>query len=122
LIRAVGDLVRQASLAGKRIDFTEEVGTQGNQQDITSLLESMRQSAYIVRTDTSARRQLTIISPAFNHFYGIGTGHFANGLFFSCTYKDELTFFIGCDRIYFYRHLMRAFIEARHYLQSLPLP
>lgn len=29
LIRAVGDLVRQSLQAGKRIDFTEEVGTWG---------------------------------------------------------------------------------------------
>ena len=122
LIRAVSDLVRQTLLTGKRIGFTDEVNSLDEQQDITSLLNSMRLSAYIVRPTTPAQHKLTIITPAFNYLYGTGRGHFANGVFFSCRYENELTFFIGQDRIYFYRHLTRAFMEARHYLQSLPLP
>ena len=120
LIRAISDLTRQAALAGKRIDFTEEVNTHDKRQDITTLLDSMRQSAYIIKSSIPVQANLTIIAPALNYFYGVGTGYFANGLFFSCQYENELTFFIGRQRIYFYRHLMRAFIEARAYLLSLP--
>ncbi|GAB2559737.1 hypothetical protein [Spirosoma areae] len=117
LIRSVSDLVRQALRAGRRIDFTEDVGTQGKPQDITSLLDSMRRSAYVVGLGTQPG--LTIISPALNHFYGMGMGYFANGLFFRCEHENELAFFIGRDRIYFYRHLVRAFVQAGQYLTSV---
>ncbi|MBD2752958.1 hypothetical protein [Spirosoma validum] len=120
LIGAVSDLVRQALVAGKRIDFTEEVNSDDERQDITSLLDSMRQSAYVSSDNNLARPNLTIIFPNLNYVYGVGTGYFPNGLFFRCTYENELTFFVGRDRIFFHRHLMRAFMEARCYLLSLP--
>jgi len=72
----------------------------------------MRMSAYVIRTD----KAVTIITPTINHFYGAGTGQFANGLEFNCEYEQEMAFFIGTDRVYFYRHLLRAFLEARRYL------
>jgi hypothetical protein len=122
LIRSISDLVRQALMAGKRIDFSVDASNQHECRDITNLLDAMRPSAYVLKPKSADQAGLTILSPAFNHVYGTGMGHFANGLFFSCKYRNELTFFIGQDRIYFYRHLMRAYMEAKHYLQSLPLP
>lgn len=120
LILAVSDLVRQSSLAGKRIDFTDEVSVQDQTKDITSLLDSMRQMAYLVRPILPAQHGLKIILPALNQMIGIGSGQFRNGLLYHCPYKNERTFFMGHDRIYFYRHLMRAYFEAGHYLISLP--
>ncbi len=120
LIRAISELVELALRAGKRIDFTEEVGTQDEPQDITSLLQSMCQSAYVFRPHTPVHPGLLILSPMLNHVYGMGNGYFTNGLGFHCEHDDELAFFVGRDRIYFYRHLIRAFIDASHYLQSLP--
>ncbi|UFH54865.1 hypothetical protein [Spirosoma sp. KNUC1025] len=119
VICAISDLVRQASLAGKRIDFTQDVNIDDEGQDITSLLDSMRRSAYIVRSSMPSQLNLTILSPNLNHFYGAGAGHFSNGLLFACEYDNEMAFFIGRDRVFFYRHLMRAFMEARYYLLSL---
>jgi len=120
LILAISDLVRQSSLAGKRINFTNEVGLPGGQKDITDLLDSMRKSAYVAKANPLTQSDLTIIHPAFNQLTGSGRGNFANGLFFSSSHKYEKVFFIGRDRIFFYRHLMRAFIEASRYLKSLP--
>ena len=119
LIVNMGELVKQALKAGKRIAFTDEVGTNGKQQDITSLLQSMRQSAYLFRAGMTNHPHLTIISPIFNHFYGAGKGYFANGLFFHCKHEGELAFFIGRERVYFHRHLIRAFLEAKQYLTSI---
>ncbi len=120
LIRAVSDLVRQAALAGQRIDFTEEVSTQGEARDITSLLDRMRHSAFLVCSTTPAQSGLMLLSPTLNYVAGIGTGQFANGLFFTCPHPNELAFFMGQDRIYFYRHLMRAYLEAGCYLIARP--
>ncbi|WP_461093942.1 hypothetical protein [Spirosoma gilvum] len=120
LIRAVSDLVRQASLAGKRINFIDEVSAHDPSQDITTLLDVMRQSAFVLRADALNQPDLKILSPALNQFNGVGSGHFPNGLFFTCSHRNERAFFIGRDRIYFYRHLMRAYMEAGRYLMSLP--
>jgi hypothetical protein len=120
LILAVSDLVRQSSLAGKRINFTNDVNMSGGQKDVTDLLDTMRNSAYVVKANPLTQSDLTIIHPAFNQLTGSGRGNFANGLFFSSSHKYEKAFFIGRDRIFFYRHLMRAFIEASRYLKSLP--
>lgn len=120
LIGAVSDLVRQASLAGRRITFTDEVSTQNDTQDITNLLDVMRHSAYVVGAITPAQRSLLFITPTLNYFGGVGSGYFANGLFFMCPHKNEQAFFIGRDRVYLYRHLMRAYVEAGRYLTSLP--
>lgn len=115
LIRSVSDLVRQSDLAGKRISFTDEVSTENESRDITSLLDGMCLSAFVI-TVGQADSGLTIIYPNFNHVYGVGVGYFANGVFFNCVHPRELAFYIGKDRIYFYRHLMRAYIEAGEYL------
>lgn len=122
LIRAVSDLVRQASLAGKRIDFTDEVSVQGKERDITSLLDAMRQHAHVVHPIMPGQGGLRVLSPAFNQFNGVGYGQFGNGLFYRCPHNGERAFFIGQDRIYFYRHLMRAYMEAGDYLTSLSCP
>jgi hypothetical protein len=119
LIRLVSDLVRQSSLTGHRISFTEEVSIQDEARDITSLLDMMRQSAHLVSSVTAAQRDLLFLSPQLNYVAGAGVGQFANGLFFSCPHGDELSFYIGHDRIYFYRHLMRAYLEASRHLASL---
>ncbi|NDU99319.1 hypothetical protein [Spirosoma terrae] len=116
LIRGVSDLVQQSALAGKRICFTDEVSPLDQHQDITDLLDAMRQSAHIVGPLSPAQEQFTFISPALNQVNGIGWGHFANGLFFACPHPNERAFFIGRDRVYFYRHLMRAYLEAGNHL------
>lgn len=122
LIRAVSDVVRQAALAGRRISFTDEVSAQGNNQDITSLLDAMRQSAHVVEAFSTAQQKVMVVSPALNYVNGVGWGYFANGLFFACPHLNEQAFFIGRDRIYFYRHLIRAYLEAGQYLLSLSEP
>ncbi|WP_461080409.1 hypothetical protein [Spirosoma flavus] len=119
LIKGVSDLVRQSALAGKRICFTDEVSQQNQLWDITDLLDAMRQSAHVVGPLSPAQQHLTFISPALNQVNGIGWGHFANGLFFACPHPNERAFYIGRDRVYFYRHLMRAYLEAGNHLLLL---
>jgi hypothetical protein len=118
LLSLEGDLLQQSEQAGKRIDFLDEVGSNGKVQDITSLIYSMRQSVYNFNANRHTHENITVIVPDMNHFYGAGNGYFPNGLFFVCDHEDELAFFVGQDRIYFYRHLVRAFNEARTYLQA----
>lgn len=114
-------LLEQAEKAGHRIDFLDEVGTNGRIEDVTSLLHNCQPLLY--NFDAASGRKanpegLTILAIDLNHFYGSGVGHFANGLFFRCDHDDELAFFVGRNRILFYRHLVRAFNEAKAYLLS----
>lgn len=113
LIGLVDALLQQALLRGKRIDFTDEVDGQDPDTDATTLLARMRLTAYPL---PSPGRDLVLLRPDLNHHYGVGRGQFSNGLAFGCPYPTELAFFVGADRVLFYRHLRRAFIEARHYL------
>lgn len=122
LIRAISDLLRQASLAGHRINFTDEVSSYDESQDITSLLDEMRQSAHVIRPVTPAQQDLRFLAPDLNLVHGRGLGQFANGLLFICPHKNERAFFMGRHRVYFYRHLVRAYTEAGRYLTSLPDP
>lgn len=122
LIGLEKELLEQAQQVGKRIDFLDEVGTNGRIEDITSLVTGMSQ--FIYNFDQNERDRLheeTILAPHINHFYGAGVGYFSNGLFFTCNYDDELAFFVGRNRIFFYRHLVRAFDEAKVYLQGASL-
>ncbi|OIN57402.1 hypothetical protein [Arsenicibacter rosenii] len=117
-------LLRQAERAGKRIDFMDEVGTNGRIEDITSLITIMSRHIYEFNKKDGGGGTLSdgkIISPHINHFYGAGVGYFPNGLFFSCIHEDDLAFFVGSSRIFFSRHLVRAFEEAKSYLQSVIL-
>ncbi|WP_461085587.1 hypothetical protein [Spirosoma flavus] len=119
LIRSVSDLLRQSAQAGQRITFTQEVSASG--EDITSLLERMRQGSFLITTTSPFRQQdLLVLAPHLNYVRGKGSGHFPNGLWYCCPHPNELAFFIGQDRIYFFRHLMRAYLEAGHYLISRP--
>ncbi len=111
-------LLMQAQQAGNRIGFLDEVGTNGRIEDITSLITGMCRHLDEAnpKINKASSDQQTI--PSIRHFFGAGTGYFPDGLFFSCPYEDELTFFIGRNRIFFSRHLVRAFVEAKSYLRS----
>ncbi|GAB3886460.1 hypothetical protein [Spirosoma agri] len=118
LVNLESDLLEQAEQAGKRVDFFDEVGTNGKIQDITSLIYAMRQSVNTINANQNTPETNTAVVPVINHFYGAGNGYFPNGLFFRCDHDDDLAFFVGQDRIYFHRHLVRAFTEAKAYLQA----
>ncbi|MBD2699988.1 hypothetical protein IC229_05035 [Spirosoma sp. BT702] len=121
LIRLENELLHQSELTGKRIEFLDEVGTNGRIEDITSLIHNMSQSVHDFdkNAEMASSKEEKIITPHINHFYGAGVGYFANGLFFTCDHEDELAFFVDRNRIFFYRHMVRAYEEAKGYLQSL---
>lgn len=115
-------VLQQAEQAGRRIDFSDEVGTNGRVEDITSLIHIMSQSVYDFSKKSTGRiAETQILTPFINHFYGAGVGYFSNGLFFACEHDDELAFFVDRNRVFFYRHLTRAFDEAKRYLQKVIL-
>ncbi|QKZ12731.1 hypothetical protein [Spirosoma sp. KUDC1026] len=120
ILRLEEALLNQTELAGKRIDFLDEVGTNGRIEDITSLLQVINRHLYDFTGSTGANAEykwLRVITPQINHFYGAGWGYFhSNGVVFSCSHEDELAFFVGPYRVFFFRHLVRAYQEARLYL------
>lgn len=68
LIQAVSALVRQSSVAGKRVSFTEEIST----QNISSLLDAMRQGAFPIQAINPTQKAVTFLSPVFNSVDGVG--------------------------------------------------
>ena len=109
----------QAQLAGRRIDFLDEVGTNGRIEDITSLITGMcRHLDDMDQGINEPAPDRQTIPSVIRHFFGAGVGYFPDGLFFSCPYEDDLTFFIGRNRIFFTRHMVRAFAEAKSYLEA----
>lgn len=114
VVRLLDKLLQQAEASGQRIDFTKEVGVQGKIQDVTSLINNLRASLPPAPDTFAANR--------FNCYYDAGTGYFANGVFFTADYNDEVAFFIDNQRIYLNRHIKRATQEAESQLATSSLP
>lgn len=117
VIRLLDDLLKLAEASGLRIDFVKEVGVHGRVQDITSLVGNIRRS---VLPDAGASAPFA--ANQFNCYYDAGSGYFANGVFFSADYNDEVAFFVGDQRIYLNRHIKRAMQEAEQQLAQHPVP
>lgn len=113
VIRLLDDLLRQSEAAGRRIDFINEVGVHGRLQDITSLVSHLHASL-LPKPGASA----PFAANQFNCYYDAGNGYFANGVFFSADHDNEVSFFVGDQRIYLNRHIKRAVKEAEYWLTS----
>lgn len=114
VVRLTDDLLQQADVAGRRVDFTKEVGVHGKIQDITSLVNSLRHSLVpgLGAAPFAANR--------FNCYHDAGNGYFANGAFFKADYDNEVAFFVDDQRIYLNRHIKRAVQKAEVYLANPP--
>lgn len=117
VIRLLNSLLQQSEEAGHRVDFIKEVGVHGKLQDITSLISSIDHSL-IRETDIPPH----FAANQFNCYYDAGSGYFANGVFFSADYDDEVAFFVGDQRVYLNRHIKRALQEAEQYLTTRAIP
>ncbi|MFC5412195.1 hypothetical protein ACFPMF_22915 [Larkinella bovis] len=117
MIVLLDDMLAKSEQAGNRIGFTEQVGVNGKEQDITSLVKWMRENMVgkNVGSDPGINQRL-------NRYKNAGAGYFANGAFFSCDYEDEIAFFLDDQRIYLNRHIHRAILEVQaHKAPSNPV-
>jgi hypothetical protein len=114
LISLVHSLLLQAQIKNKRVDFREGVGVHGKIQDITSLVEWLHQ--HLLESADDKVGQLS--SNRLNRYFNKGTGYFANGVFFTSEYDQDLAFFLDDQRIYLHQQIERAVEEAERSLQN----
>ena len=114
VIRLLDALLHQSEASGLRIDFTKEVGVHGKVQDITSLVDALQASLPPAPGAFAVNR--------FNCYHDAGNGYFANGVFFTADYNDEVAFFVDDQRIYLNRHIKRAMQEAEAQLITSSRP
>lgn len=108
LITLVNDVLHQAQLENKRVDFQEGVGVHGKVQDITSLVEWLYRHLPELADDKPGQ----LPGNRLNRYFNQGTGYFANGAFFTSEYEHELAFFVDDQRIYLHQQIGRAVAEA----------
>ncbi|WP_338870702.1 hypothetical protein WBJ53_23460 [Spirosoma sp. SC4-14] len=116
LIMLVNDLLVEENAVGHRVSFYEGVGVNGKIQDITSLVDWLHSYLPGSPADLTARLAYQGYYHRLNRYFGRGTGYFANGLFFTSDYDDDVAFFLDDQRIYLNHHISRAVDEAEHHL------
>ncbi|MGB4589487.1 MAG: hypothetical protein WBI17_09695 [Clostridiaceae bacterium] len=111
------DLVwKSEHIAGKRIDFTDDIVPFRKVVDVTDLIAYVRDAA-VHNTSGNSRVEQGKIS----FIVGIGKENIVQigELSLSCDYDDDICFVFGPARIYLKRHIIRAFIEAIDILNPL---
>lgn len=117
------DLLAKTEKFTGRIDFTDDVipmweGKKAEVKDATSLIKCFRDAMChrdSFRNLICTRASLTLGSVT----YGAGINRFGDFEIPTCDYEDELMFICGPQRIYFKRHIVRSFNEAREKLTDV---
>ncbi len=115
------DLMYKTDKYSQRIDFTDDVITTSDIRDVTDLIKYVRDALchpdspnhYLIKGNVKAT---FMISYGKCHLLSIG-----NINIFS-EYDDDICFCFGEYRIYFNRHIIRAFNEAKQRLSPLLPP
>lgn len=118
LVIRVSDLVGKAAAAGKIIDFDDDVTKKGEIQNVRELIVFTRNAVCHISSNSHKLEDLNAWL-SFNAQVGYGCFAQINGQRFECEYADDIAFFFGEHRIYLNRHLVRAFQEARDFLEPL---
>ncbi|MBN2233640.1 MAG: hypothetical protein JW706_00705 [Opitutales bacterium] len=113
----IRDLVAKSQiLAKKKISFTDDVIIEAPVNDVSSLVKFMRNAMCHVDTDLHLLDAGVYFSMEIVR--GKATSHQMSGRSFGSDYADDVAFLIGPQRIYYRRHLIRAFDEAVANLES----
>jgi fructosamine-3-kinase len=114
------DLAVKAEHHGQgRVAFTDDIIVEGKVKDATSLIRFLRDSLCHVESSNKTVPGTTNLHLSFAVRHGKGGMiNFGGTPPLSCDYEDEIAFFWGSQRIYWQRHLLRAFHEAVANLQG----
>ena len=118
LIICLNDLMQKARLIGLRITFSDDVVIENGIADITDLIVVIRGAACHIPSE-SRKVATTNHIFVFNRGHGITNVATIDTIDLISEYADDIAFFYGHHRIYYKRHLLRAFNECKAIL--LPL-
>lgn len=111
------DLLSKVETHAARIDFTDDVQTNGYIKDVTDLITAMRDSCCHIN---SFKRSLGGPQKrgSFNTAYSKIVLMRIDGVDLSNDYNDDIAYFYGANRLYLKRQAIRAFEEAKRLLHA----
>lgn len=101
----------------KRISFTDDVSLVGKVKDVTDLIKYVRDA--VCHPDSANLRIGSGVIAPFSVHFGKGPIVQLGGCVQQSLYEDDVYFTFGGQGIYLFRHIIRAFEEAKANL--LPL-
>ena len=114
LMICLRDLMHKTEKYSKRIAFTDDVLTNEYVKDVTDAIRAVRDAcchidSYKRLFDDCGNRGSLVA-------YGKCTLGTINDIELKSDYEDDIAFFFGKHRLYFKRHIVRAFNEAQELL------
>jgi hypothetical protein len=111
IVILVRDLVAKSeTYAKKPIVFTDDVIIKGRVKDVATLITFMRDAVCHIESDRHMAAENMYSSG--HVMFGKKELYKIEGIELGCEYADDIAFSIGPQRMYFERHLLRAFREA----------
>lgn len=112
LLICLCDLMHKAEKFASRISFDEDVIKTENINDITDVVEYVR-DALCHRDSENHYLEAGDKKAPFNIIYGKGSVLTLFGYVQESYYSDDVCFFYGSQKIYLHRHILPAVEEAR---------
>ena len=103
-------VARSERVAGKAITFKDDMTISGRVKDVASLITFFRDALCHIESDRNMASDLIYVS--LNVVFGKGIAANIGGFKMARDYADDVAFFVGRQRLYLHRHLLRAYGEA----------
>ena len=112
LMICMRDLMHKSEKYATRIDFTDDVMTNTYVKDVTDAITAVRDACCHIDSfkklfDDQGNRGAYMVA------YGKCNLAKINDLELKSDYEDDMAVFYGANRLYFKRHIVRAFNEAK---------
>jgi len=123
LIIKLRDLLYKSEKLGKRINFKEDVtilkDSSGKEvvKDITDAIKYVRDATCHIDSPNHILDKNIVFT--FNIAYGKTNLAKINEILLTSDYNDDICFFYGEQKLYLKRHIIRAYEEAKNFLQPL---
>ncbi|MDD5639196.1 MAG: ElyC/SanA/YdcF family protein [Candidatus Pacebacteria bacterium] len=122
LVIRLRNLLYKCDNAGNRINFTDDIVILKDKNgkvvvgDVTDAVRYIRNSVCHIESDEYLLDNKTVFY--FNIAYGkIGVAN-VSGIELVSDYEDDVCFFFGDQKLYLNRHIIRAFNEAKRYIDN----
>ena len=112
------DLVYKSEKHSKRISFSDDIITDSSIKDITDLITYVRNALCHITSPNHKLNSNCVFS--YNIFKGkIPNGVCIENIKLNSDYEDDICVFFGSHKIYYHRHIIRAFNECKKNLIPL---
>ena len=118
LLIRVRDLLAKSQNHARRICFTDDVMVKGHVTDVTSLVTFVRDAICHIDSKKNDHDEIQA-RISFSAVFGKACLAQIGATRIESEYEDDIAFFFGSQRLYFKRHIMRAYREAVAELRPL---